>query len=217
MNPKTPTTLIIFDWDGTLADSMDMCVAGVAGALSAMGLPPAPRERMMACNGPLYEESADIMGIDPARRDEFLRLRTECEDKAIFTHQKLFPGVGEMLRELKRSAALAIASNGRPEYLRTSLKLLDLEDVFTDVQGRCVGKVKSDLIRMLLERLRPARACVVGDALGDLHAAHECGLPALFVRYGYHRPDDWKEADLCVETPAEIPAAALRLCGATGM
>ncbi len=211
MTQSTPKPLIIFDWDGTLADSMDMCVAGVAGALERMGLPPAPRERMMACNGPLYEDSADIMGIDPARRDEFLRLRTECEDAAVAIHQKLFPGVREMLTELKDRVSLAIASNGRPEYLAASLKLLGLEDVFTDVQGRAVGKVKAELIQMLLDRIPHTGACMVGDALGDLTSAHACGLPALFVSYGYHKPDDWKEADAAVKTPKEIPAAALML------
>ena len=205
--------LVIFDWDGTLADSMDMCVAGIAGALARMGLPEAPRERMMACNGPLYEDSAQIMGIAPARRQEFLRLRTECENAAIPTHQKLFPGIREMLAVLKEQAALAIASNGRPEYLTDSLRLLGLEGVFTDVQGRCPGKVKADLIRMLLDRIPHSGACVVGDALGDLRSAHACGLPALFVSYGYHQPDDWKEADRIAEKPQDIPAAAISLCG----
>ena len=196
--------LIIFDWDGTLADSMDMCVAGVAGALSKMGLPPAPRERMMACNGPLFEASAEIMGIPEARREEFLRLRILCEDEAIPTHQKLFPGIREMLEELKKTAILAIASNGRPEYLDTSLKLLRLEGVFTAVQGRMPGKVKSELIQMLLDAIPHSAACVVGDALGDLRSAHACGLPAVFVRYGYHKPGDEEEADSVAETPREI-------------
>ena len=208
--------LIIFDWDGTLADSMDMCVAGVMGALERMGLPPAPRERAMACNGPLYEDSAEIMGIEPARRQEFLSLRTACEDAAIFTHQKLFPGVREMLAELKEKATLAIASNGRPEYLETSLKLMKLEGVFTDVQGRAVGKVKAELIRMLLDRIPHSGACVVGDALGDLRSAHACGLKAVFVSYGYHKPDDWKEADAIAATPGEVPAAAEALIRGAG-
>lgn len=209
--------LIIFDWDGTLADSMDLCVAGVGGALERMGLPPAPLERMMACNGPLYEDSAEIMGIGPSRRQEFLRLRTECEDAAIPTHRKLFPGVREMLEALKGKATLAIASNGRPEYLTASLKLLGLEDVFTDVQGRCPGKVKAELIRMLLDRLPHDVACMVGDALGDLRSAHTCGLPALIVGYGYHGPEDRREADGIAAAPGEVPDAALRLCAKSRM
>ncbi len=210
-HPAAQKPLIIFDWDGTLADSMDMCVAGIAGALARMGLPPAPRERMMACNGPLYEDSAEIMGIEPARRGEFLRLRTECEDAAILTHQKLFPGIREMLLQLKEEATLAIASNGRPEYLQTSLAVLNLEGIFTAVQGRMQGKVKSELIQMLLESIPHTGACMVGDALGDLRSAHDCGLPALFVNYGYHKPDDWREADAVAETAGEIPGAAMNL------
>lgn len=216
-NPAAPRPLILFDWDGTLADSMDMCVAGVMGALERMGLPQAPRERAMACNGPLYEDSAEIMGIEPARRQEFLRLRTECEDAAIPGYQKLFPGVREMLEELKGQATLAIASNGRPEYLETSLRLLGLEGIFTDVQGRCPGKVKAELIRMLLDRIPHTGACMVGDALGDLRSAHACGLPALFVSYGYHKPDDWREADAVVDEPKEIPDAAIRLAEGGGL
>lgn len=205
--------LIIFDWDGTVADSMDMCVAGIAGALARMGLPPAPRERMMACNGPLYEESAAIMGIEAARREEFLRLRTECEDAAIPTHQRLFPGMREALTAMRGEAVLAIASNGRPEYLTTSLRVLGLGGIFTAVQGRMPGKVKADLIRMLLEKLRPDAACVVGDALGDLRAAHACGLPAVFVEYGYHGTDDWREADAIAAAPDEIMQAVRTCCG----
>ncbi|MBR5346006.1 MAG: HAD-IA family hydrolase [Clostridia bacterium] len=208
--------LIIFDWDGTLADSMDMCVAGIAGALERMGLPPAPRERMMACNGPLYEDSAEIMGIELARRLEFLRLRTECEDAAISTYQKLFPGIREALEEMSKWADLAIASNGRPEYLETSLKLLHLDHLFTAVQGRMPGKVKAELIQMLLDRMNPPASCVVGDALGDIRAAHACGLPVVFVNYGYHGAEDWREADAIVETAGEIAEAARNLICPSG-
>ena len=142
---------------------------------------------------------------------EFLRLRTECENAAIPTPQRLFPGAREMLLALRERAVLAIASNGRPEYVAESLALTGLESVFTDVQGRCPGKVKADLVRMLLDRLPHAGACLVGDALGDIAAAHACGIPALAVRYGYGAPDDWLAADAAVETLPEVAVAALRL------
>ena len=147
------------------------------------------------------------MGIEPARREEFLLLRTECEDAAIYTHQKLFNGIREMLDELKETATLAIASNGRPEYLETSLKVLNLESIFTAVQGRMQGKVKAELIQMLLDSIPHSAACVVGDALGDIRSAHACGLPVVFVSYGYHKPGDWKEADAVADTPGDVPKA----------
>ena len=131
--------------------------------------------------------------------------------RAILTHQKLFPGIREMLLQLKEEATLAIASNGRPEYLQTSLAVLNLEGIFTAVQGRMQGKVKSELIQMLLESIPHTGACMVGDALGGLRCATACGLPALFVSYGYHKPDDWREADAVAETAGEIPGAAMKL------
>ena len=44
--------VIFFDWDGTLADSMNLCVAEIRQALITMRLPDLPDDVLRQCNGP---------------------------------------------------------------------------------------------------------------------------------------------------------------------
>lgn len=60
---------IFFDWDGTLCDSMALCIEENRIALLKMGLPDQPDEVLRRCNGPTFEEAAPIIGI-PADRLE---------------------------------------------------------------------------------------------------------------------------------------------------
>ena len=204
-------TVIFFDWDGTLADSMDLNYAGIEGALDRMGLPRVSREVMAACNGPAYDASIRIVGIPPERGQEFLRLRTECEHEALSRTQKLFPGIPAMLDGLRADATLAIISYGQMEYLTKSLALTGIGDRFVMVQGWMPGHTKGELLARLVEALQPEKAALVGDCVGDFEAARFCRIPSLAVRYGYGHEADWALADAAVDTVEEIPAAALRL------
>lgn len=47
--------IIFFDWDGTLADSMNLCVAEIRQALITMRLPDLPDDVLRQCNGPTFE------------------------------------------------------------------------------------------------------------------------------------------------------------------
>ena len=204
-------TVVFFDWDGTLADSMDLNYAGIEGALRAMGLPQVSRETMAACNGPAYDASIRIVGIPPERGQEFLALRTRCEHEALAATQKLFPGIRAMLDGLREKAALAIISYGQPEYIEKSLELTGIGDRFVMVQGWMPGRTKGELLARLVEALAPEKAALVGDCVGDFESARFCRIPCLAVRYGYGHEADWAMADAIVDTVEEIPEAALRL------
>ncbi len=57
MNNTRP--IIYFDWDGTLADSMDLCIAECREALLAMGLPDLPDDVIRQCNGVPFSDWYD--------------------------------------------------------------------------------------------------------------------------------------------------------------
>ena len=60
--------IIFFDWDGTLADSMNLCVAEIRQALITMRLPDLPDDVLRQCNGPTFEQSLDILHIPMTAR-----------------------------------------------------------------------------------------------------------------------------------------------------
>ena len=87
--------VIFFDWDGTLADSMNLCVAEIRQALITMHLPDLPDDVLRQCNGPTFEQSLDILHIPHDRAQEYMTTRLTAELALVPTVNRLFPGVRE--------------------------------------------------------------------------------------------------------------------------
>ena len=94
--------VIFFDWDGTLADSMNLCVAEIRQALITMRLPDLPDDVLRQCNGPTFEQSLDILHIPHDRAQEYMTTRLTAELALVPTVNRLFPGVREMLQTLRQ-------------------------------------------------------------------------------------------------------------------
>ena len=193
---QTTKPVIFFDWDGTLADSMDLCIAEVRETLAQLGLPPQSEQSLSRCNGPTNEESLAILGIPAQLGEDFLRIRVEAEMMLAPGVQKLFRGIREMLMSLAQVASLAIVSNGMAEYLALSMQVTGVADCFTRVQGTIPGKTKAEVLALLLEEMRPERCVMVGDRAGDIRAGRRNGVLTVAACYGYGLPDEWAEADL---------------------
>ncbi len=201
--------VIFFDWDGTLADSMPLCIQQLQAALSRVDLPPKTPEELALCNGPTYEESVNVLRIPPDKAQAFLAARLEAELALVPKVQRLFPGVREMLAALRPVADLVVLSNGLPQYLSLSLRTLALTDAFVRVQPAIPGKTKREALALLLDELKPARAVMVGDRLGDLDAGRANGLPTIAACYGFGTPREWAEADEQAESVERLTALLL--------
>ncbi len=187
--------VIFFDWDGTIADSMPLCIGEITLALERMGLPVPPVETLMACNGPTYEESIDVLGLPHERGEEFLRLRKEAEMELVPQVQRFFPGIREMLDELRTFADLAIVSNGLEEYLRLSTRVMGVEDCFTRLQAHIPGKTKGQALGLLMAEMQPEKCVMVGDRLGDITAGKQNGIPTVAACYGFGNEEEYAQAD----------------------
>ncbi len=201
--------VIFFDWDGTLADSMPLCIQQLQVALERVGLPPKPPEELALCNGPTYEESVGVLRIPPDKAQAFLDARLKAELELVPTVQRLFPGIREMLTALRPVADLVVLSNGLPGYLSLSLRTLSLTDCFTRVQPAIPGKTKAEALALLLAEMRPDRAVMVGDRLGDLNAGRANNLPTVAACYGFGTPEEWAEADRQAESVERLTALLL--------
>lgn len=196
--------VIFFDWDGTIADSMPLCVGEITLALERMGLSVPPVETLMACNGPTYEESVAVLGLPQERGAEFLRLRKEAEMELVPTVQRFFPGIRGMLEELRTFADLAIVSNGLQEYLELSTRVMQVEDVFTRLQAFTPGKTKAQALGMLIDEMQPEKCVMVGDRLGDINAGKANGIPTVAACYGFGNEEEYAQADYRADTVEEM-------------
>lgn len=185
---------ILFDLDGTLADSApDLCAAG--NHLRALtGLPALPFAALRGLCGKgarglvwgALRIPTDAQSFRPFQQ-EFLRWYAEH----MRDHLRLMPGVAEMLDELEhRGIAWGIVTNKYESLARPTCEELGLkDDMRCLVGGDTVGKRKpapEPLLHALqTAQFDPARTVYVGDDARDMAAARNAGLPGWAACWGY--------------------------------
>ena len=196
--------VIFFDWDGTIGDSMALCLGEVRLALRRIGHGEVDEELIRACNGPTHEQSVGVLGLDPAVGPAFIRERIRAEQELIPELLQVYPGSRDMLECLSRRATRASASNGQEAYILRSLEVTGMAHYFARVQAAIPGKTKPDILKMLIDELQPTHAVMVGDRATDFEAGRSCQLPLYCARYGYGDESEWAMADYQADSVQEL-------------
>tara|TARA_Y100001935_G_C17311324_1_gene516537 strand:+ start:1327 stop:1983 length:657 start_codon:yes stop_codon:yes gene_type:complete len=185
--------LIIFDWDGTLMDSVDRIVVCMKKALVDLGY----RE-------PKYEEIQDLIGLSLEKTIQ--KLFKDIDQRGIddisaqykkywqsndVIDSKLFLNVQKVIIELsKQGYLLAIATGKSRNGLSKSLANSNLEHFFHAT--RCADETKSKPHPLMIEELiselkvNKNQALMIGDTEFDMEMAKNAGIKAVGVSYGVH-------------------------------
>ncbi len=206
--------VIFFDWDGTLCDSMQLCIEENRNTLRLLGLPDQPDEVLRRCNGPTFEEAAPIIGVPQARMEEYCRIRLSCALALVEKVNRLFPGARELLSALKDKAELCIVSNGTQAYLTRCMQHFGLEGVFHRIVWSHPERTKGQNLAGLIAELQPECAVMVGDRIGDIRAGRENGLTTIAAAFGYGNDAEYAEADLRADSMAQLQEMLLHFCSA---
>lgn len=184
--------LLIFDWDGTLVDSIGRIVESMHVASRACGLQQRSDERVRGIIGlglpeavaSLYPELEDARCVERFRHhysEHYLSL----EDRP----SALFPGVAEAMQAFRDEGYLLAVATGKGRHgLDRVLKGQGWEDFF-DVT-RCADETASKPQPLMLEEImahcsvEPANALMVGDSIFDLQMARNAGVDSVAVGYG---------------------------------
>ena len=211
----TSTRAVLFDFDGTFADTAPDLAAAVNAMRTARGLQPLAAAVVrpyasMGARGLLrigFDMSPDHGEYVPMR-DEFLDLYAQ----ALCVHTRLFPGVTDLLAELvARDIAWGIVTNKSSRFTTRLVDELDVSPACV-ICGDSTPHLKPHPAPLLAaaEQLKlPAADCVyVGDDLRDIQAARAAGMRCVAVQYGYHGTDNpgpasWN-ADAIISHPAEL-------------
>ncbi|MBU9466361.1 phosphoglycolate phosphatase [Burkholderia multivorans] len=207
---------VLFDLDGTLADTAPDLAAAVNKMQRVRGLPETPLDalRRLASAGArgllggAFGITPDTPGYD-AMRDEFLA--NYAADICVQT--TLFPGIAEVLDELEaRGVRWGIVTNKAMRLTAPLVELLGLASRAACVVGGDTTPHSKPHPAPLLHAagllaLAPDRIVYVGDDLRDIQAGYAAGMATVAAAYGYcgdgAAPGDWRAQHL-VGTTGEL-------------
>jgi len=186
--------LLVFDWDGTLADSTAIIAGALQQACRDLDLPapddtPARFVIGLGLTDALRHVAPTLPSADHPRLSERYRQHYLARDPEI----PLFGGARELLDELdERGFLLAIATGKTRVGLTRALAQHGLAHRF--VASRCADegfpKPHPDMLLNLMDRcgVDPVQTLMIGDTTHDMELARNAGASALAVTYGAHTP-----------------------------
>lgn len=209
---------VLFDLDGTLADTALDLGYTLNTQLALHGLPPLSAEaiRPQASHGTQGLLKLGF-GIGP-KDSHFAKLREEYLEiyaDNLSRHTRLFPGMAELLAELEaRDIAWGVVTNKPARFTLPLMAALQL-----DTRAACI--VSGDtchfpkphpgplLTAAEITGVAPQDCLYLGDAERDVEAAIAAGMDVVIANYGYlgenDRPETWG-AHGRIDTPQDLLA-----------
>ena len=187
--------LIVWDWDGTLADSTGMITNAIVTAAEQVGLPTLdPHAARNIIGLGLRESIHALYGDIPAEKAQALAQQYTANYYAGEAAIPLFEGAKELIVELnRRGFKLAVATGKGRRGLNLALQHCGLAQYFhaTRTVDECFSKPHPQMIDEIMDFcvVRPERTLMIGDSSYDLQMAEHAGVQGVAVTFGAQSRD----------------------------
>lgn len=199
---KKPISLVMFDLDGTLIDSVPDLAIAVDQTLEALSLPAAGEDNVRSWVGngaaKLIERALRFAGLDVAAETfsggqaKALAVFFECYQRCCAEKTVLYPGVEALLETLRQhQVKMAIVTNKPRQFVSPILKHLSIESYFDYILGGDDLPNKKPHPEPLLHCMAELgvsadESLMVGDSRNDIQAARNANVLVAAVDYGYN-------------------------------
>jgi phosphoglycolate phosphatase len=210
-----PYRLLVFDWDGTLADSEQRIVSAAQLAIQTLGLPPRSHQQVRAIIGLAMSEACRMLFPDMQQGQEsrFIACYREYYLRNTGNPIPLFPGAAAALRGLaEQRYHLAVATGKGRRGLDRDIASHDLGALFSTT--RCADDAPSkphpQMLVDIMEELGVSgeQTLMIGDTTYDMEMARNAGIACVAVSTGVHDGQRLLEFDplALLDSIAELPA-----------
>jgi phosphoglycolate phosphatase len=211
-----PTTLVLFDLDGTLADTLSDIAAALRRARSSVGLGDVDDDAIRAAVGHGIRHLVEHTATDAPQLWDALvdRFRSEYR-RGLVVDTAPYPGVPELLDALRtRRLPMAILSNKPHDMTQIVVEKLFASWPFSAIFGAREGHAKKPDPSSALEiagiaGVDPSRCIFVGDTEADMQTAQAAGMIPVGVSWGFRPAPQLRT--LGARTVLEQPAQLLEL------
>lgn len=192
-------TLLVFDFDGTIADTLEAIVAMSNRLAPQYGLKPATPEELTELRDLSFDQL--MRRVDVPLLPLFRLLRRVRRDlQAEITQLRPIPNMADTLRTLNElGQPMGILTSNSAENVELFLRAHQLETSFQFIQGGASIFGKTRVLKKLMRQrsLNPSDLIYIGDETRDIEASRRIGIPVAAVTWGFnsrqallrHQPD----------------------------
>ena len=210
-----PLKAIIFDMDGTIADSSGCIVAAAQSIQKLLSLKPITDNAVRSLIGrPLGPMLAELFDIEGKLVEQAVQLYSSEYVRLTKTEEKLFDGVLETLKKLREEGFLLAIATGKSQHgAENATKRLGLQPYFDRIHGIIPGTPGKPHPAVLIRAMNAlgvrAEECImVGDTTFDLDLAHAIDVRTAAVSWGVHSMEklQTRNPSVCVDGFDELLA-----------
>lgn len=202
--------LVIFDFDGTLADTSEGILDAHRFALTEMGRPvPSDEELRSVIGGHLLNTYIEKFGFAEDDARKAVKIYRDRYANVGIHKIRMYPGIDELLKKLKAGGCVtAVATLKAERFAKLMLAEMGIIDLFDYICGMDEddSQTKTSLIKkcMTCAVCNPYESVLIGDSQNDLIGAKEAGVDFIGVSYGFGFKDGKDYGVKMVERVEEI-------------
>lgn len=207
--------LLIFDFDGTIVDSLETFIEATNCLAQKYGYPAVGNDKIPQIRALSSRALIKQIPVPRWQLPFFLQnLRQEVNQRQ--EKLRLFDGMEDTLTALKAQGySLGIVTSNTRSTVDSVLKTQQLESLFDFVHaGRgLLGKAR--ILRRLVKRyrLQPSEVLYIGDETRDVEAAQQVAIATIAVSWGFNSRIvlEQQNPDIIIDYPRDLQAAAQQL------
>ena len=191
---------VLFDFDGTFADTGRGVFAGVAYAVEKLGFEPLTQAALRTFIGPpLTDSFMAHLNLDESQAAHAIDIFKEYYSAEGVYKFDVYEGIMQLIKELKACGVKVAIASTKPEvFIRNILDSLEFTDCFDFISAPVSEErvEKSDLMLAALAATGSDKesAVMVGDRRFDIEGAIAAGLESIGVTYGYGSEEELKKS-----------------------
>jgi phosphoglycolate phosphatase len=182
---------ILFDFDGTVFDTVEGITKSIQYALAKHGRTAELEDLRCFAGPPLVDKFIEVYGIEKAEAEQLvIDFRERYAPVGVY-ESRPFPGIEKFLKDMKDLGFTLCIATSKPQAMaELLLERAGLTGFFDVIAGSLPGinnQQKYEIVEraVSLAHADKAGSVLIGDTKYDVEGAKLCGIPCIGVSWGY--------------------------------
>jgi phosphoglycolate phosphatase-like HAD superfamily hydrolase len=209
-----PYKVVIFDFDGVLADTLDDILHFGKIVSKKLGFLVTPTmDDLNALDQMSFADFGRQLGLPEEQIEPFVQGNFELFNERE-APPRLFPGMDDVIKGLSISCKMGIVTGNSSDTVWRFLSHYGIEKYIAIVLGADIPGLRLEKVRRVMKELNAkiGNTFIVGDAVSDIRTAREAGIFSIGVAWGHQRPEKLlaEKPDYFAKSPPDFIAILTR-------